>query len=191
MYRTQRARISLIAAAVAVASAVAAGAPSPTPAADITDVSVFGARGVNGHPDVSGAGLTLRGPISQAPWGWHVGSDAMNWHVTLLDLDDRTGPNLALANAGLEWQWQARPFGLDSRLRLGTGPSVLSDTRLGGTRLGGRFHFMSHIALAFDPGRDGRWVFTTGAYHVSNAGLRERNPGFEIVTLELHTRVRF
>lgn len=191
MARTRLAGAALLGAALALTAGVAASAPWPTPGADVGSISAFGARGANGRPGVSGAGLTVRGPLHRIPPAWRAGSDAMNWQVTLIELDEESGPGLAMANAGLEWQWHARPLGLGTRLRFGFGPALLSEPRLSGEHLGGHFQFTSHLALALAPGRDGRWAITTGFYHVSNGSIHERNPGFEIQTLELRARFRF
>lgn len=157
------------------------------------DVVAFGARGINGNNGVYGGGVVVRTPANAAPAVAWRAADELHWRVLMVELDARE-PNekgLSLVSVGIEWQWNTAPFGLDTTIWAGTGPTVLSNDQLGENRLGGRFHFTSHLAVGIDPTGTRRWQPSIGIYHVSNAGLQERNPGFEMQTLELRMSVRF
>lgn len=180
-----------LAAILALGVGLTAAAPPATGWA--VDLTALGARGINGNGGVHGGGVVVRTPASSAPAVAWRAADELHWRALIVELDARE-PNdegLGLASVGIEWQWNIAPFGLDTTIWAGTGPTVLSDDRLGENRLGGRFHFTSHLAIGIDPTGTGRWQPSIGIYHVSNAGLQERNPGFEMQTLELRMFVQF
>ena len=62
---------------------------------------------------------------------------------------------------------------------IGTGLTYLSSSRWGRNHdLGGRFHFGSRLGLGFD---FGKYDVSLNITHFSNAGLKDENPGAEVL----------
>jgi len=165
-------------------------ASSSSTAADIDYVNAAYVRGFNGMGVIEGGAISLGVGLEGPDW-LRGPADALRSKVAVVGLRTGSTDTLSLASAGAEWQWNAQARGFETALRAGTGPAVLSEASIAGRRLGGRFHFMSHIALDIGHVSSRHWRLSAGLHHISNAGLQEHNPGLEIESLALWTYFRF
>lgn len=85
---------------------------------------------------------------------------------------------------GPSWQHQfTSPNGRMWFLDHGLHPTLISRTNFDGTRIGGSFHFTSHFGVGTYLGRDRQASLAIRYQHTSNAGLRSRNPGIDMVAV--------
>lgn len=82
------------------------------------------------------------------------------------------GPSLTLGRLG----W---PVSFDG----GVSPTYLSEDDLGLHNFGGSFHFTSHACVALQ--LNGRVSAAYRVQHMSNAGIRQPNPGMDLHMLEI------
>ena len=71
---------------------------------------------------------------------------------------------------------------------LGIAPTWLERARYGEGTLGGHFHFSSHLAVGWVLDRAQRLSLAYRLQHISNGGIRNANPGVDLMGLELQLR---
>ena len=72
-------------------------------------------------------------------------------------------------------------------LDLSFGPTLITGSSIGGRELGGNFHFRSALALGVAFGRTVPSSIALRVEHISNGGLRDANPGLDLVGLSFVT----
>lgn len=70
-------------------------------------------------------------------------------------------------------------------VELGTSPTYLSDSTFVTGELGGELHFTSFIAVGGQIGKKNPLALSARFQHISNAGLRDRNPGVNLLGAQL------
>ena len=90
-------------------------------------------------------------------------------------------PNFRLAHEqAFEW---GRPY-----LEIGVGVHLLSNDRIGTRELGGSFQFGTHVGFGVSAGRKEQFELAWRIEHLSNAGLREPNPGINFSMVRIGYR---
>lgn len=106
---------------------------------------------------------------------WQLwGADRLELTVGVLGDGNRTRPVLSVAPVWHRAIGQSRYF-----LEFGIGPTLLGGSTFQGRDLGGNFHFTS--ALVFGAGIGRRGFVALRLQHTSNGGLRDVNPGMEML----------
>lgn len=115
------------------------------------------------------------------PAGWRLASGLEGSLAVLHATGDRdallaaVGPLLQFSRVGSAWS-----------LELGVEPAYLSIYQLGSKDFGGHLQFVSHVALRYRLGR--HWILAYRFQHMSDAGIKEPNPGLNEQVLELAYR---
>ena len=95
-----------------------------------------------------------------------------------------SGGNAVFASVGPVWR---TPLIRDRLyVDVGIAPTLFSASSLGGRELGGHFHFTSFASMGVRVGRSSSLALRV--QHTSNGGLRETNPGMDMIGLELSLR---
>lgn len=82
-------------------------------------------------------------------------------------------------------------LGRSPYLEAGVGAHVLSDLDVGtGSDFSTRFQFGDHVGIGMRFGEGGRYDLGVRVQHLSNGGLREPNPGINLVMLRLQYHQR-
>ena len=121
---------------------------------------------------------------TRLPWqyrwqsGWHL-STGLEGSVALLHAT--TGQNATLLSIGplVSLSRGTSPWSLE----IGVEPTYLSRYEFSGSSLGGHIQFVSHIALRYRFSR--HLALAYRFQHMSDAGIKEPNPGVNLHVLEL------
>jgi len=110
-------------------------------------------------------------------WGWHLST---NWHLqSRIDLSagwlGQHGDNAFIGTLGPSLEFSRARFPLS--LEAGFSPTYISSYHFGTTDLGANAQFTSHIGLNWDISH---LRLGYRFQHMSNAGIREPNPGFNL-----------
>lgn len=143
-----------------------------------TSVSLVAAETIRKYDDLRQYGLRFRHPLEQRS----------RWMPRTLDMTvgafrttDKTASYISI---GPSWQHQfMRSNGREWFMDYGLHPTVISRTSFDGTRIGGSFHFTSHFGIGAYLTRDRQMSLALRYQHTSNAGLRSRNPGIDMVAV--------
>jgi hypothetical protein len=111
-------------------------------------------------------------------WGWNLST---NWHLqSRIDLSagwvGQHGDNAFIGTLGPSLELSRARFPLS--LEAGFSPTYISSYHFGTTDLGANAQFTSHIGLNWDITSHLRLGYRF--QHMSNAGIREPNPGFNL-----------
>jgi hypothetical protein len=111
-------------------------------------------------------------------WGWNLST---NWHMqSRIDLSTgwlgQHGDNAFIGTLGPSLELSRARFPVS--LEAGFSPTYISRYQFGNTDLGTRAQFTSHIGLNLDV--TSRWRLGYRFQHMSNAGIKEPNPGFNL-----------
>ncbi|HLT92269.1 MAG TPA: acyloxyacyl hydrolase [Woeseiaceae bacterium] len=102
------------------------------------------------------------------------GADWLRFEVGVFEDGENTRPFLSL---GPVWH---RPLGQSRYFtELSISPTLIAGSTFQGEELGGDFHFTS--ALVFGTRVGGRGVVALRLQHTSNGGIRETNPGMDML----------
>ncbi len=122
------------------------------------------------------------------PWTW---GDATSdgWHAATdieLAVGEVRDDDNELTNAGLMLNLAARKGASPFSLRIGAGPTYISEKELAGRRFGGPLQFSTYIGLYLDLGR--RFTLGYRLQHTSNGGIYDVNQGMDLQVVELRLR---
>jgi len=94
--------------------------------------------------------------------------------------------NSFFVSAGPSWRFNKRILrsGL-AFLELGTSPTWIEDGNFGDESLGGHIFFTSNVQLGMHFGYRRELTLSVRLHHISNGGLSSRNPGTDMVGIEL------
>jgi hypothetical protein len=111
-------------------------------------------------------------------WGWNLST---NWRLqSRIDLSTgwlgQHGDNAFIGTLGPSLELSRARFPIS--LEAGFSPTYISSYQFGNTDLGARAQFTSHIGLNWDV--TSRWRLGYRFQHMSNAGIKEPNPGFNL-----------
>lgn len=91
--------------------------------------------------------------------------------------------NSPFVSLGPVWQLPLRHPALF--IEFGVSPTLLAETSLGGTDLGGVFHFTSSATLGATFGRGRSNRIALRIQHTSNGGLNSTNPGMDMIGINV------
>jgi len=84
---------------------------------------------------------------------------------------------------------QLKPSSADSKshpfLEVGIGPHILAEDDMNDKKMGGNFHFGSHVGVGYRFGDQNNWELSYRLQHLSNAGIEDKNPGVEFHLIRL------
>lgn len=120
---------------------------------------------------------------------WYLGG---YWELGLSHWDGDGGDsgNDNLTEVGVTPVLRLQPHrptagGLVPVLEIGIGAHLLSDLSLGDKGFGTALNFGSHLGLGTRFGRDGRYELLYRFQHLSNAGIKDPNPGINFHLVQL------
>lgn len=94
--------------------------------------------------------------------------------------------NSFFISAGPSWRFNKRIAGSGlAYVELGTSPTWIDDGNFGDKSLGGHIFFTSNVQLGMHFGYRRELTVSLRIHHISNGGLSSRNPGTDMVGLEL------
>lgn len=134
----------------------------------------------SGSHDYRAQELYWRFPVSAQPdddgrWSLEAHGELNAGRVTLGDDAMRT------LGAGIG-AWLGSPRGA-IRIGMGTGPTYITEGRLGDQHFGGPWQFTTHVSVRIRVGS--RFSLGYRLQHTSNAGLYDRNQGYDLQALEV------
>lgn len=95
------------------------------------------------------------------------------------------GNGIEYVHVGPVWQYRPELLWRGAYVEIGTALTRLSNERVDGRELGGRWHLTSHLALGHRFANRRRWHLALRLQHASNAGTRSVNPGLDVSMLQL------
>ena len=154
---------------------LAASAYAQQPSASL---SLVGAETIRKYDNMQQVGMRFRRPLEQRS----------RWMPRTLDItagaflaSDKTATYVSF---GPSWQQNfMRRNGREWFVDYGLHPTLISRTSFDGTRIGGSFHFTSHIGIGAYLTRDRQTSLALRYQHTSNGGLRSRNPGIDMLAV--------
>ena len=81
--------------------------------------------------------------------------------------------------------WRLGKGGSPAFAEFSFGPTALAGSTIGGRELGGNLHFRSALAVGMNLGATRKTEIALRISHVSNGGLRNRNPGLDSIGLSV------
>jgi hypothetical protein len=94
--------------------------------------------------------------------------------------------NSFFVSAGPSWRFNKRIVGSGlAFLELGTSPTWIEDGNFGDESLGGHIFFTSNVQLGMHFGYRRELTLSVRLHHISNGGLSSKNPGTDMVGVEL------
>lgn len=89
-------------------------------------------------------------------------------------------------SAGPSWRFNKRIAGRGlGFIELGTSPTWIENGNFGDESLGGHFFFTSNIQLGMHFGYRRENTLSVRVHHISNGGLSSKNPGTDMIGIEL------
>ncbi len=141
-------------------------------------VGFVGAETIRKYDDMQQVGMRFRHPLEQR----------RRWMPRTLDITAgaflASNKTASYVSFGPSWQHRfMRSNGREWFMDYGLHPTLISRTSFDGTRIGGSFHFTSHIGFGAFLTRDRQTSLAFRYQHTSNGGLRSRNPGIDMVSV--------
>ena len=114
-----------------------------------------------------------------------------SWYYWELSFGGWNGRHGTVYDAGLTPVFRLENPARSAYAEAAIGAHLLSDLDVGDhTELGTRFQFGDHIGAGMRFGEGGRYDVGVRLQHLSNAGLRDPNPGVNFLLLRLQYRLR-
>lgn len=137
------------------------------------------------YGDVGLAVLSYELPVLALSERWQLRYVADAGALFARHADDSRG---AILSAGPLLHYRTRLANLTVGIDFASRPAWISEAEFNMRSLGSHFHFLSHIGVTVEAA--GSPVYAGFRYqHLSNAGLREINPGMDMAVFSLGLRV--